>query len=79
MTAPTNPTAATHKGGALLCHTAQVTVDIGSSTQHKTCAAQALACHNGDHSSPAKAKGVTTQVTQGMANKLAKKPTNETC
>ena len=76
---PTTPTAPTHQGGAATCHKAQDTCDNGTNTAHSACKLRLHRCHKGEQMLPNKAKGVTTSVTQGMANKFTSKPTMEIC
>ena len=52
---------------------------MGCNTAHSACKLRLHNCHNGDHRAPKNASGVTTKVTQGMANKFTNKPTTDNC
>jgi hypothetical protein len=51
---------------------------IQDNTTDSGCKAQTARSQAPDHTTPSMANGVTKKVTQGMANKFANKPTNDT-
>ena len=78
-----------HTGAASRAHTpsqngnsghqpcAQGHVAMSSSTARITSTAQAATLHSGAHTTPNRLKGTTTRLTQGMAKRLAPKPTHD--
>jgi hypothetical protein len=76
---PTSASKARPQGGMALDQVAIGQVASQPSTNCKGCKAQAAASHAAGTPTPSMASGVTTNVTQGMASKLASKPTKETC
>ena len=75
--APSPAGSANHQGGTGKASTAKGHPAMVCTTASHQAQASAASCHKGSSSTPAKASGVITKVTQGTANRLASKPTTD--
>ena len=75
---PNKTSTPAHNGAAGKNTTAQGQLASHCSPAARGCKAHAASDHNGAHTTPASARGVTTSVTHGMASKLAANPTSDT-
>ena len=76
---PATPATPAHKGTAATDRVANGKAASACNSAASGRKAQAATSHSGGTTTPAKASGVTTSVTQGMAIRLARNPTTETC
>ena len=76
---PSNPANPAHHAGCAKYSTATGQVTICSSSHTMTLTQCAAAVHSGGHKAPSMDNGVTTNVTHGMAHRLAIIATTEIC
>ena len=75
--APSPAGSASHHGGSANANTAKGHAAMVCTTASQPPQAAAASSHTGSISTPAKASGVITKVTQGTAKRLASKPTTD--
>ena len=77
--AANTPQATAQGGAAAAVHTAPGHAASHCKGMHSPCTSHAATVQNGASQTPSKASGVINKVTSGMATRLARNPTTDTC